>query len=63
VSLSPTLSKIEKVGQHIRKNIHKSNALRFWIKGSVIPLCVLTLVLIIVCLSSICLTIYMHRYE
>jgi len=28
-SLSPTLSKNEKVEQHIRKKIHKPNVLRF----------------------------------
>jgi len=38
VSLSPTLGRNEKVGQHIRKKIHKPNALRFWVEGGVIPL-------------------------
>jgi len=38
VSLSSTLSKNEKVEQHIRKKTHKPNALRFWIEGGVIPL-------------------------
>jgi len=38
VSLSPTLSRNEKVEQHIRKKIRKPNALRFWVEGSVIPL-------------------------
>jgi len=28
----------EKVEQHIRKKTHKPNALRFWVKGGVIPL-------------------------
>jgi len=38
VSLSPTLSKNEKVEQHIRKKTHKPNALRFWVEGGVISL-------------------------
>jgi len=38
VSLSPTLSRNEKVEQHIRKKTHKPNALRFRIGGGVIPL-------------------------
>ena len=38
VSLSPTLSRNEKVEQHIRKKTHKPNALRFWVEGGVIPL-------------------------
>ena len=36
MSLSPTLGRNEKVEQYIRKKTHKSNALRFWIEGSVI---------------------------
>ena len=40
VSLSFTFSRSEKVEQHIRKKTHKPNALRFWIEGGVIPLCV-----------------------
>ena len=44
VSLSPTLSRNEKVKQHIRKKTHKPNALRFWVEGDVIPLHGLTLV-------------------
>jgi len=40
VSLSPTLGRNEKFEQHIRKKIHKPNALRFWVEGGVIPLCV-----------------------
>jgi len=48
VSLSPTLDRNEKVEQHIRKKIRKPNALRFWVKGGVIPLYV-------VWLSSHCL--------
>jgi len=38
VSLSLTLSRNEKVEQHIRKKTHKPNALRFWVKGGVISL-------------------------
>jgi len=38
VSLSFTLSRNEKVEQHIRKKTHKSNALRFWVEGGVISL-------------------------
>jgi len=38
VSLSLTLSRNEKVEQHIRKKIHKPNALRFWVESGVIPL-------------------------
>jgi len=40
VSLSLTLSRNENVEQHIKKKTHKSNALRFWVEGDVIPLCV-----------------------
>jgi len=36
VNLSPTLSKNEKVEQHIRKKTHKPNALRFEVEGGVI---------------------------
>ena len=39
VSLSPTLSRNEKVDQYIRKKIHKPNSLRFWVDDSVIHLC------------------------
>jgi len=40
MNLSSTLSRNEKVEQHIRrKNIHKLNVLRFWVKGGVILLC------------------------
>jgi len=38
VSLSPTLSKYEKVEHHIRKKTHKSNALKFWVEDGVILL-------------------------
>ena len=38
VSLSPTLSRNEKVEQHIRKKTHKPNALSFFVEGGVIPL-------------------------
>ena len=44
VNLSPTLSRNEKVEQHIRKKTHKLNALRFWVEGGVIPLYGLALV-------------------
>ena len=36
--ISPTLDRNEKVEQHIRKKTRKPNALRFWVKGGVIPL-------------------------
>ena len=39
VSLSPTLSKNEKVKQCIRKKTHKLTTLKFWVKSGVIPLC------------------------
>jgi len=39
VSLSLTLSRNEKVKQHIRKKTHKPNALRFWVESGVISLC------------------------
>jgi len=38
MSLSPTLSKNEKVEQHIRKKTHKPNVLRFWVECGVILL-------------------------
>jgi len=38
VSLSPTLSRNEKVEQHIRKKTYKPNALKFWVEGGVTPL-------------------------
>jgi len=38
MSLSSTLSRNEKVEQHIRKKTHKPNALRFCVEGGVIPL-------------------------
>jgi len=37
-SLSLTLSRNEKVEQHIRKKTHKPKALNFWVEGGVIPL-------------------------
>jgi len=45
VSLSLTLDRNEKIEQHIRKKTHKpiSNALRFWVEGGVISLCVVWL--------------------
>jgi len=48
VSLSPTLNRNGKVEQHIRKKTHKSNSLRFWVEGRVIPLCGFGSVLILV---------------
>jgi len=48
VSLSPTLSRNEKVEQHIRKKTYKPNALRFWVEDGVIPLCEFDSVLILV---------------
>jgi len=47
VSRSPTLSRNEKVEQHIRKKTRKSNVLRFWVEGSVIPLYEIGSVLIV----------------
>jgi len=47
VSLSPTLSRNEKVKQRIRKKTHKPNALRFWVEGDVIPFMWFNLFLII----------------
>jgi len=38
VSLSLTLSKNEKVEQHIRNKTRKPNTLRFWVEGGIIPL-------------------------
>jgi len=35
VSLSPTLTKIEKVEHHIRIRVHKPIALRFWVESGV----------------------------
>jgi len=39
VSLSFTLCRNKKDEQHIRKNIHKSIVLRFWVEGVVNFLC------------------------
>ena len=39
VSLSPTLTRIEKVGYYIRIKTHKPIALRFWVKSGVSVLC------------------------
>jgi len=39
VSLSPTLSRNERVEKHIRKKTHKPNTLKFWEEGGVIPSC------------------------
>jgi len=38
VSLSPTLSRNEKVEQYIRNKTYKPNVLWFWVEGGVIPL-------------------------
>jgi len=38
VSLSPILSKNEKVEQQIKKNTHEPDALRFWVEDGVISL-------------------------
>jgi len=48
VSLSPTLSRNEKVEQYIKKKTHKPNALKFWVEDDVIFLCGFDLVLILV---------------
>jgi len=53
VSLSPTLSRNEKVEQHIRKKIHKPNVLRFWVEGGVISLYGFDSVLILVRSSGV----------
>jgi len=39
VSLSPTLTRIEKVEHHIRIKAHKPIALRFWVESGVSVLC------------------------
>jgi len=39
VSLSPTLTSIEKVEHHIRIKAHKPIALRFWVESGVSILC------------------------
>jgi len=39
VSPGPTLSRNEKVKQHIRKKTYKPKALKFWVEGGVILLC------------------------
>jgi len=44
LSLNLTLSRNEKIEQHIRKKTHKLNVLRFWVEGGVIPLYGLALV-------------------
>jgi len=38
VSLSLTLSRNDKVEQHIKKKTHKLNVLRFWVEGGIIIL-------------------------
>jgi len=54
VSLSLTLSRNEKVEQHIRKKTHKPNVLRFWVEGGVIPLCGFGSILILVRSPQFC---------
>lgn len=44
MSLSPTLSKIEKFEHDIRTKTHKSIVLRFWVGGSANPLCLIDVV-------------------
>jgi len=39
VSLSPTLTRIEKVEHHIKIKVHKPIALRFWVESGVSALC------------------------
>jgi len=39
MSLSLTLNKNKKFKQYIRKKTHKFNAVRFWVKGGIIFLC------------------------
>jgi len=39
VSLSPSLTRIEKVEHHIRIKTHKPIALRFWVESGVNALC------------------------
>ena len=39
VSLSPTLTRIEKVEHHIRIKAHKPIALKFWVESGVSVLC------------------------
>lgn len=39
MSLNSILSKNKKDKQYMKKETHKSNALRFWITSGVIPLC------------------------
>jgi len=46
-SPSPTLGRNEKVKQYIRKKTHKPNALRFWVKGDVIPLYVGSILILV----------------
>ena len=53
-SLSPTLNKHEKVKQYIRKKTHKPTALRFWVKGGVIPLYMFGLFLLLVRSPRLC---------
>jgi len=63
VSLSPILNKNEKVKQYIRKKIHKPIALRFWVKGGVIPLCMFGPFLLFVRFSQLCLSYFSNNYN
>jgi len=62
VSVNLTLSRNDKVEQHIRKKTHKSNALRFWVEGGVILLCGFGLVAILVCLPGVFLSIFSANF-
>jgi len=53
MSVSLTLSKDEKVKQHIRNKTHKPSTLRFWVEGGVISLCGFDSCLILICLPSV----------
>jgi len=48
MSLSLTLSKYEKVEEHIKNKTHKPNVSRLWIECDIISLCEFDLVLILV---------------
>jgi len=52
VSLSPTLTRIEKVEHHIRIKAHKLIALRFWVESGVSVLCGWTQVSLVLYLPS-----------
>jgi len=52
VSLSPTLTRNEKVEHHIRIKAHKPIALRFWVESGVNILCGWAQVSLVLCLPS-----------